>query len=228
MFNKKIILALLICTVFAVGTMHFVDTVDAAKWKKYDSGKFKDEYPAAGYKKVSSYQSYTKGDNNLYVNLYAHSKNGKKKLGSKLTLNKKGNVIKATEKNYFSNEKETFYLQTKWSVKKVYKIIMKEEIKFNKVPPAKAAFDTQSFTVNKNNFKAYGIKYNKYYIYGFIYKNNEEYCSFTIVNENNKYIYKEYNQKRKLTSKKTFSTSQSITSIYKTKSNEIINKIKSS
>jgi len=228
MFNKKIILALILCSVFAVGTLYFADTVDAAQWKKYDSGKFKDEYPAAGHKKVSSYQSYTKGTNNLYVNIYGHSKNGNKKLTNKLTLNKKGNIIKITEKNYFSNEKETFYYQTKWSVKKVYKNFMKESIKINGIPPKKVAFDKQSFTVKKNSFKAYGIKHNNYYISGYIYKNNEEYCSFTIANENNKYIYKEYNQKRKLTSKETFTSTQSITSIYKIRSDKIINKIKSS
>jgi len=137
--NKSVLLVFLLLSVFAVGTLNFVDTIDAASWKKYDSGKVTDEYPATGYKKIASYQSYTKGNNQLYVEMYSYPKEGGSKKISKATLTKKKNIIKITSKNYFSNEKKTGYFETKWSVKKLYKAVMKENIKDARTPPKKIA-----------------------------------------------------------------------------------------
>jgi len=39
--NKKVLIAILMLSVFTVGTMTFADTVEAAKAKKFDSGSFK-------------------------------------------------------------------------------------------------------------------------------------------------------------------------------------------
>ena len=236
-FNKKILIVFLLLSVFAVGTMGFADTVEAAKWKKYDSGKYADEYPVAGYKKVISYQSYTKGNNNLYVDTFAYPKTGGKKLIDKTVFTKKNNIIKITSKNYFSNETMTGYFQTKLSVKKIYKDNMKVQIKDNSIPPEKKAFEKQSFTVNNDTYKVYGIKWDDYTISAYIYKNNVEYCGFGVYyvgylewNKkiiNNKNVYREYNQKRKLVASENFSPSQSLLSIYQNKINILINKIKS-
>lgn len=105
--------------------MSSLDVISAVEWKKYDSKTFSDEYPGVRYKKVSYYQSYIKGNNNMYVNIYSHSKNGGKKLSDKIIFTKNNNIIKVSRKNYFSNEKETNYYQTKWSLKKFYKGLMK-------------------------------------------------------------------------------------------------------
>jgi hypothetical protein len=216
-------------SVFAVGTLQFVDTVEAATWKKYDSGTFADEYPAAGDKNIMSYQSYVKGNNELYVNLYSFSKKtGNKKLDTKITFVKKNGVMKITMNYYSWNEKFTNQGKTPYSVKTVYKSTMKEIKKSSSVPPEKIAFDKQSFTVNNNNFKVYGINYSKNVMEVYIYKNNEEYCHFSVYKENNKIIYEEHNQNRKLVSKESFKSPNTLTSIYKNKLNKIVNKIKSS
>lgn len=217
----------LLLSVFAVGTLNIIDTVDAATWKEYKSGKFQDEYPAAGYKNISSYQSYTSGNNNLYVNLFAYQKNNnKKKLTDKLVFQKKNNIIKLTQKNYFSGESEAYYYQTNWNVKRLFTNIMKSQIDEMKIPIEKKAADKKTFSANNNSFKAYGIKYNTNYISAFVYKNNEEYRTFTVTKEKNIVNYKEYNQKRKLVSNKNTKTSKTAIAVYKTQLNKLINRIK--
>jgi len=47
MFIKKIIMVLILCSIFIMGTFTFVGTLEAAKWKKIDSGKFETEYSPA-------------------------------------------------------------------------------------------------------------------------------------------------------------------------------------
>jgi hypothetical protein len=97
--NKNILIVFLLLSVFAVGTLSFVETAEAAKWKKYNSGKFTNEYSAAGDKKVMTYQSYTKGNNDLYVNVYSYSKkNNKKQLDTKYTFSKKNGIKKTNLK----------------------------------------------------------------------------------------------------------------------------------
>lgn len=93
-FNKNVLIVFLLLSVFAVGTLNFVDTASAAKWKKYDSGRFTDYYHAAGDKNIMSYQSYLKGNNELYVKIYSYSKTGNKKLDNKVIFSKKNGIIK--------------------------------------------------------------------------------------------------------------------------------------
>lgn len=236
---KRILITFILISIFAVGTLTFVDTVEAAKWKKYDSGKFADEYNYAGYKKIAAYQSYTKGDNNLYVDTYIYPKNGNsKKLAHREILIKKNNNLKITNIDYISKEKTVNYYTTTYSVKRLYKNTMNYVIKENAIPPEKKAIQKQSFTVNNDVYKVYGIRYSNESITGYIYKNNEEYSRFGVdyvyyMEYNNKVIfnknfYREYNQKMKVVSRETFSPTRSLTSIYKTKLNNIINKIKAS
>ncbi len=237
--NKKILIVFLLLSIFAVGTLSFVGAVEAAKWTKYDSGKYSDEYPLAGYKKVVSYQSYTKGNNALYVDSYVYPKKGGKQLSDRTTFTKKNNVLKITSKNYFSNEIGSVYYETTGSVKSLYKAGMKNIIEDSGISLEKKAFNKQTFTVKNNTFKIYGIKDGKD-MSAYIYKNGERYSSFgvsyvyhmeynkkyrTITNKN---VYYEYNQKGKLTAIEAFKTTQSISSIYKNKLNKLINKLKSS
>ena len=63
MLSKKIILTLILCCVFAIGTLNYVDTVEAAKWKKYDSGTIKIENDTFNYK------TYTKESNQMRVDI---------------------------------------------------------------------------------------------------------------------------------------------------------------
>lgn len=129
--------------------------------------------------------------------------------------------------DYAYNKKYTDQLKTSYSLKTIYKTTIEYFIETSSTPPDKRAFDKQSFTVNNNTYKTYGIKEDNY-IYAYIYKNNEEYMSFDIYKENKKIIYEKYNQKRKLTSNETFNQTENLKSIYKNKLNKIINKIKSS
>ena len=87
MFIKKIIIVLFLCFIFVMGTFSFLGTVEAAKWKKIDSGKFKTEYPPAEYKNLVYYQAFAKGENKLYYETYFYPKNDSaKKLAYGVTL----------------------------------------------------------------------------------------------------------------------------------------------
>ena len=37
---KNVIIAILLLSVFTIGALSFTDTVEAASWKKFDSGSF--------------------------------------------------------------------------------------------------------------------------------------------------------------------------------------------
>ena len=231
MLNKKMMLVLVLCWVFILGTFSVVGTVEAAKWKKIDSGKFETEYPPAEYKHLVHYQTFTKSENKLFYETYFYPKNGSaKKLANRVTLTKNKNIMTEKSKDYFSKETEINSIKTKLSVKKYYNNSMKAIIKVNTAPPDKLAFDEQYFTVNNTRFEfdysVYGIKPQKNYIIAYIYEDEQEYCTFKIYKKDNKIIYKEYNQKRKLTLNETYKATKNITSIYKTKKNQLIKKNK--
>lgn len=62
--NSRLIIALFLCSVFICGAqLACTDTVSAASYKKFDSGKIKSE----GI--IIKYTSYIKGKNNIYVKL---------------------------------------------------------------------------------------------------------------------------------------------------------------
>ena len=90
------IIAILLLTVFAVGTTCFVDTVEAAKWKKFDSGSFTDDNPDPGYTKKVTFVSYIKGSNDIKMVLYDYkSKNNKKIYSGYAYFNKAGKKFKS-------------------------------------------------------------------------------------------------------------------------------------
>lgn len=108
--NKNIIIVFLLLSVFAVGTLNFADTVEAASWKKFDSGSYKADDGA----KIK-YTSYIKGTNKIHMKIYRNSKFFATadfvKTGQKVVItskNPKGKII----------EKKTEY--TKKSLKKWY------------------------------------------------------------------------------------------------------------
>ena len=81
--------------VFAVGTLNSLDTAEAAKWKKYDSGSFKTEYPEEGFKEKMSFVSYKKDSKNLKTNIYGYKlKNNKKTLLVTVYMIKTGKNVK--------------------------------------------------------------------------------------------------------------------------------------
>ena len=104
--NKNIIIAILLLSVFAVGTIGFTDTVEGAKWKKFDSGSFTPE--SSTFTVDSSFKqnkvlfvSYIKGSDKLKIKYYAYKKNNNKKvLESTDFLTKTGKKIKITSVDY--------------------------------------------------------------------------------------------------------------------------------
>ena len=106
-------------SVFTIGTLSFVDTAEAAKWTKFDSGKYKAD-PGLGYKKTVSYVSYIKGTKDIKMNIYAYkSKNNKKVLFGTLYLSKKGNKIQTYVVEKGKKSKPT-YDTVNMSVKNYY------------------------------------------------------------------------------------------------------------
>ncbi|MCL2157231.1 MAG: hypothetical protein FWH54_04330 [Methanobrevibacter sp.] len=76
---KNIFIVVFLLSVFAVGTMSFVGTVEAAKWKKYDSFSYNTKNPDPGYKKKVSIVTYIKGTKDIKMNVYGYkTKNNKK------------------------------------------------------------------------------------------------------------------------------------------------------
>ena len=98
--NKKIILGIFLLFVFAVGTVNFADTVDAAKWTKFESGSFNIKNPDSGFNKKISYVSYQKGNNNIKMELYGYKKkNNKKELLQTVYYDKIGEKVKCYSAN---------------------------------------------------------------------------------------------------------------------------------
>jgi len=64
MLNKKAIIFIILCSIFAIGTLNIIDSVEATKWKKYDSGTIKIE------KNVTfNYKTYIKKTNQMRVDI---------------------------------------------------------------------------------------------------------------------------------------------------------------
>jgi len=233
-FNKKIIIVFLLLSVFAVGTQTFIEPVEAAKWKKYDSGKFTHECPPAGYKKTMTYQSYTKGSNDLFVNLYTYSKKtNKKKLNMKIIFSKENGTIKIKTRDYSWNYTNKEEFQAPVTVKNVYKTGLKTMIKEWSTPLKNKAYKIESFKVKKNTFKVYRIENGKDSFSGMIYKNNDEYITTITYKDGDKIVFDRFNSKRVLSSRKTFDdnlitgiNSTSVTSFTK-EMDKIIAKLKS-
>ena len=93
--NKNVIIAILLLTVFAVGTTCFVDTVEAAKLKKFDSGSYTTDNPDPGCTKKVTFVSYIKGSKDIKIVLYGtKSKNNKKVFGAYGYLSKTAGKMK--------------------------------------------------------------------------------------------------------------------------------------
>ncbi|MCL2115606.1 MAG: hypothetical protein FWH29_05225 [Methanobrevibacter sp.] len=94
--NKNVLIAILLLTVFAIGTLNLLDTVEAAKWKKFDSGSYNNEYPEDGFKKKMSFVSYKKGSEYIKTKIYGYKiKNNKKVLLVTVNMIKINNTVKS-------------------------------------------------------------------------------------------------------------------------------------
>ena len=120
--NKKILLVFLMLSVFAVGTMNFIVPVEAATWKKFDSGSFIDKKPISGFTNKMSYTSYIKGSKEIKVNFYGYSaKTNKKILFFSVYLTKTGNKIKLHSVDITGKKSKPEYMKFDKSVKQGYK-----------------------------------------------------------------------------------------------------------
>ncbi len=123
---KNVLMVLLLLGVFAVGTLGVSDTVDAAKWKKFDSGQIKGDDPIPGFKDTVKYVSYKK-PNNIHMNLYMTRKSNNKnyKIAYIEFSKPNKNYVKQTSK--FIGEKKTIETyKFPYSLKFAYEIIKNE------------------------------------------------------------------------------------------------------
>ena len=111
METKKIIVAFLLLSVFTVGTLSFADTVEAAKWKKFSSGNFKD--------KKMSYVSYSKGTKEIKMDTYVKLKGKKTKVAS-LFFTKTGSNIKSYSVDYKGKKSKVTTTAYKGNAKQYY------------------------------------------------------------------------------------------------------------
>lgn len=109
MINKKLIIILILCSVFIVG-LQVVEPVNSANWKKFDSGSYKISDGT-----LVKYTSYIKGNNQIRMNNYKNSKlimtadfvkTGTKvvvsnKDGKGKSIGKKTTYAKGTLKNFY-------------------------------------------------------------------------------------------------------------------------------
>jgi len=125
--NKNVIIAILLLSVFAVGTLSFVDTVEAAKWKKFDSGTYNEKNPDLGYKKKTSYIAYNKGSNDIKADFYGYrtSNNKKDKLVT-FYFNKSGNKLKFYYTDSKGKKSKQEYYTYTGSTKQFYNSFIKE------------------------------------------------------------------------------------------------------
>lgn len=110
--NSRVIIALFLCSVFVCGAqLAFTDTVSAASYKKFDSGKITSEGITL------KYTSYIKGKNNIYVKLsYKNKVIGKiymVKGKTKITYTAKftGQKTQTTSTKHYGKNIKTFYKQ---------------------------------------------------------------------------------------------------------------------
>jgi len=114
--------------------MSILDTVEAAKWKKFDSGTFNVDNKnfkldsTFNSKKKVSFVSYSKGSNQIKIKYYAvKKKNNKKAYESTTTLTKSGKKFKMTVVDYKGKKQSESgtMRDSKFNLKKdVYKIVM--------------------------------------------------------------------------------------------------------
>ena len=123
MFNKKIIAALILCSIFIIG-FQLVETVNAASWKKFDSGNYKIEAPS-GFKNKTTYTSYIKDSKNIKMNIYTYqSKDNKKIYSGTLYISKTGNKIKTYTADAKGKKEKPDYYKTNYSAKKYYNLFI--------------------------------------------------------------------------------------------------------
>ena len=114
--NYRIIITLLICTVFVCGVqLAFADSVSAASYKKFDSGKIKSD------DMTFKYTSFIKGKNNIYVKLtYENTIIGK------FYLNKGKTKVKYIAKSPGQKTKSYSVKHRGKSIKTLYKQFKKD------------------------------------------------------------------------------------------------------
>ncbi|MDR2967416.1 MAG: hypothetical protein LBU74_05670 [Methanobacteriaceae archaeon] len=128
--NKNIIIVILLLSVFAVGTLQFVDTVEAATWKKHDSGSWNLKTPFPTYKKKVSFTTYIKGSKDIKMNIYGYkTKNNKKTLLMTFYMSKTGNKVKLYSNILGSKTKPTYSTYSN-NIKTYYKKIFKPTVKY--------------------------------------------------------------------------------------------------
>ena len=117
---RKVIIVFLLLSVFTVGTLVFVDTVEAASWKKLGSGTFKDNNPGTDFEKTGSFISYSKGSKDIKMDFYIHPKKDKKAKSGTLFISKTGNKIKTYTVNFKGKKSKESTITYKGSVKEFY------------------------------------------------------------------------------------------------------------
>jgi len=156
--NKNIVIVIFLLFVFAVGTIGFVDTVEAAKWKKLDSGSFNVEKPDAGYKKKISYTSYTKGANNIKMDLFGYKKKNNKKIKLQtIFYTKSGDKVKYYNVNSKGKKSKVQSATINTTLKTFYK---------NSTTALKSKNTT---AISKNGTIASKLQYKYVYDYGYYY-----------------------------------------------------------
>ena len=140
--------------------MSLVDTSDAAKWKKYNSGTFDTKKVDNGFKKKMSYISYTQGSNKIKMEMYGYkTKKNKKVLLETIYYTKSGNNVKyyRTDKNGKKSKTESAKINT--TLKTFYKNSLTELKK------------VKSSNNTKNMSKGSKLQYKYVYEYAYVYKN---------------------------------------------------------
>ena len=117
---KKVLIVVFLLSVFAVGTLNFVDTVEAKKWKQFDSGT----YTTDGIK--CSYKSYSRGSNEIRIDVIYR---GDVIARNYLTKTKTG--INLAIKDYTGKTIDEKFLKSPLSLKNFYRLF-KEELKKSK------------------------------------------------------------------------------------------------
>ena len=143
---SKIATTILMLSIFAVGTMTFIDTVEAAinpidnekeytveskeksaKWIKFDSGTINFPKPDKGYRNKHSYVAYSKGSKDIRVNFYGYKiKNNKKTYVGALFLSKTGNKLTYYAIYSTGKKEQPSYSTTKMSVRQTYNAMISE------------------------------------------------------------------------------------------------------
>jgi hypothetical protein len=126
---NKVLIAVLLLSVFAVGTLTFMDTVEAAKWKKFDSGNFNTKDPDPGYTKKISYSSYNKGSKYIKIDFYMYkTKNNKKEKAITSYITQSGNKIKYYQVGQKGKKSKPQY--SEGTTKQFYNFFIKEMKKY--------------------------------------------------------------------------------------------------